>query len=104
MKFRIITSTQARQDIDNITDYIRDHFGAPMTALRKYEIIEAAIDSLQEHPYWQHLYEDADYYGQSVYVYNVDHYRIFHVPDEKAQTTRVIRVLHQSQNADRQLS
>ncbi len=100
MPNNVIVSAQASEDIESLTSYISEIFHAPDAAAKKYNLImNVILNVLPEHPYWQHLYEDADYYGQSVYVYNVDHYRIFHVPDEAAQTTRVIRVLHQSQNA-----
>ena len=104
MPYQVIISDQAGADIDEIVGYIRDVFRAPMTASKKYDLImEVLLDILPEHPFWQHPSWGNYHHGQQVYVYNADHYRIFHVPDKNARQTRVLRVLHYLQNSQRHL-
>ena len=104
MSYRVIVSKQAQDDVDSMVRYIRDAFGAPMTASKKYDLImEVLLEILPEHPLWQHPSWGDSYRGQQVYVYNVDNYRIFHVPNQSRRQTRVIRVLHYLQDSQRHL-
>ena len=103
MPYKIIISSQAKSDLKKLTDYIRYHFGAPMTAHRKYLLIRSAIDTLAEHPFWQRAYAGNPWRELDLFIYNVDSYRIIHAPNEAKSQTIILRILHQSQDLSKQL-
>ena len=102
--YQVVRTEQADADITAITDYIAYKFKAPLTALKKAHLIQDAINHLHEHPFWQHQFYDNPWQGLNLYLYHVDRYTIVHLPDADAQTTTVLRILHDLQDLSVQLS
>ncbi len=104
MKYHVELTEQAQADINAMVRYIAVEFAAPQTASKKYNLIMDVINNtLSEHPFWQHAYRGNPWRGRQLYIYNVDHYRVIHLPDKAKRQTTVVRVLHQLQNLETQL-
>ena len=66
MKWKIVYSAQARQDLRNIYEYIAFNFLMPETATKQVQRIMNEIRSLDEMPLRFRLYDREPWYSQGL--------------------------------------
>lgn len=94
MRYRILMSELAEQDIDRIREHITYVFLDPVTAERMVEQIRLKIKSLV-------IFPERNKIGQNLYKASVKNYRI--VYRVKGNTIDIVRVLHVRQLLGKQL-
>lgn len=97
-KYRVYISEPAENDLRNIVRYISAQLSAPITALKKTDIIEKAINELafmsQKCPFV--VDERLAMLGYHKLV--VKNYTVFYTIDEKSKVVDIERILYARRN------
>lgn len=93
MKFRIVISEDALEDIQTVFRYIADAEGLPITAKRWLDTVEQAIQKLSSQPF---LYPEYDLRIPEIPQLRklvVGRYLVFYTIEETSQSVQVLRVI-----------
>ncbi|MCC8358105.1 MAG: type II toxin-antitoxin system RelE/ParE family toxin [Oscillospiraceae bacterium] len=104
MSWKIVYTSQARQDIRSIYSYIANELLAPETAVGQTQQIMKAIRSLDEMPMRFRLYENEPWHSRGLRVLPVNNYIVFYLPKNSSSTVNIIRVIYGGMDIRRQLS
>ena len=91
-KYKVKISSLALRDMEEIYSYISENLGSPATAMKQYERIAEAIESLSVFPERFQIMEIVPKLSKDVRQVTVDHYSAIYTID--ADTVTVIRVLY----------
>lgn len=94
MIFNVVYTSEARQDLRDIYEYIAYELLAPETAAGQTERIMKGARSLEQMPMRHRLYEEEPWHSQGVRFLPVDNYLIFYLPDETNNTVSIIRIMY----------
>lgn len=103
MKYEVITTKQAENDLRTIYEYIAFQLLAPDAAKGQLDRLEGRILSLEEFPERFRAYEKEPWFSRGLRVTPVDRYRIFYVSDQEAGIVSVVRILYEGMDVDKQL-
>jgi len=104
MSWNVVYSTQARQDLRNIYEYIAYELLVPETAAGQTKRIMKEIKSLDQMPMRYRIYDDEPWGSQGVRFFPVDNYLVFYLPDETKSTVSIIRIMYGGRDVSMQLS
>lgn len=104
MKWKIVYSAQARQDLRNIYEYIAFNFLMPETATKQVQRIMNEIRSLDEMPLRFRLYDREPWYSQGLRFFSVNNYLVFYLPDENHNIVNIVRIMYSGRDIDKQLN
>ena len=76
MKYQVLTTSRALDDIRELLDYIQSSFAEPQIVSRMKEAILEAIDSLGEFPLRNPLSQDESLHSQGIRKMMVKNYYI----------------------------
>lgn len=93
-KYRVLITRKALDDMEAIYEYIASDLQSPDTALRQYDRIAGAIESLETIPERCKLFESEPERGQGMRQLLVDNYSAIYVVREMEVT--ILRVLYSS--------
>ena len=98
MKFKVIISDEALEDIQAVFYYISNTEGLPITAQHWLESVETAVKSLTEHPY---LYPKYDFQIPNLAPLRklvVGKYLVLYTVEDYLKLVSVLRVLSTRRN------
>ena len=104
MIFSVVYSSEARQDLRDIYEYIAQELLEPDTAAGQTNRIMKAARSLEQMPMRHRLYEEEPWHSQGLRFLPVDNYLIFYLPDETNNIVNIIRIMYGGRDVKRQLS
>lgn len=104
MKYSVVLSPEALNDIDNIYSYIAVTLGEKEIAAKMVREIENSILSLDEIPKRFKLYDDEPWRSRELRVMNVKKYLVFYFADDDIQTVNVLRVIYGSRDIGKELN
>lgn len=104
MIFSVVYSSEARQDLRDIYEYIAYELLEPDTASGQTNRIMKAARSLEQMPMCHRLYEEEPWHSQGLRFLPVDNYLIFYLPNETNNIVNIIRIMYGGRDVKRQLS
>lgn len=104
MKFQVVYTAKARQDLRDIYEYIAYELLVPDIASGQTNRIMKAARSLENMPMRHRLYEEEPWHSQGLRFLPIDNYLIFYLPDENTKTVNIIRIMYGGRDVKRQLS
>ncbi len=102
MSYDVRLSLQAKKDIQEIFEYIAVILQAPDTALNQLDRIEKAINSLENMPERNHLYDREPWKSRNLRMMTVDNYIVFYIPEMDKNIVTVIRVIYGGRDIEKQ--
>lgn len=103
MKYKIIFSENAKEDLLCIVKYIRDELLSPNIAEKQSNRILSAIKTLDEMPMRCHLCEHNDWKSLGLRFLPVDNYLVFYIPDEEKKLVKIYRIIYGKRDIENQL-
>lgn len=94
MKFNVIYSERALNDLRNIHRYITLELLAPEAAKKLSERLMTEIDSLDEMPNRNPLYEKEPWHSRGIRKLIVDGFIAFYLPIEKNKQVLIIAIMY----------
>jgi len=101
--FEVIVSLLARQDINNIYDYIEYDLAAPVAADRFEDNIIKCLGNLEDNPMMYEMIRDEQLAESGFRRAVVQNYVLVYKADEERKIVRVYRVFHGSQDYEKLL-
>jgi len=93
-EYKVEGSESAEKDLRDIVRYISSQFDAPMTALKMMDIIEEAVNSLEDMPQRCPLVADERLAALGYRKLIVKNYFVFFTVDEQNKVVDIERILH----------
>ncbi|QGU00414.1 Death on curing protein, Doc toxin [Candidatus Syntrophocurvum alkaliphilum] len=103
MKWNVVYTEQAEQDLRSIFEYIAFALLEPEIAKNQSRRIMDAIAKLNKMPKRYHLYEKEPWYSKGLRVLPVDNYLVFYLPVESKTTVVIIRIMYGGRKIEEQL-
>ena len=103
MIFNVVYTSEARQDLRDIYEYIAYELLEPDTAAGQTNRIMKAARSLEQMPMRHRLYEEEPWHSQGLRFLPVDNYLIFYLPDETNNIVNIIRIMYGGRDVKKQL-
>lgn len=103
MIFNVLYSSEARQDLRDIYEYIAYELLELNTAAGQTNRIMKAARSLEQMPMRHRLYEEEPWHSQGLRFLPVDNYLIFYLPDETNNIVNIIRIMYAGRDVKTQL-
>ena len=103
MIFNVVYSSEARQDLRDIYEYIAYELLEPDTAAGQTNRIMKAARSLEQMPMRHRLYEEEPWHSQGLRFLPVDNYLIFYLPDETNNIVNILRIMYGGRDVKKQL-
>ena len=104
MKYEVVTTAQADDDLRDIYEHIAFELLAPENAAGQLDRIEEAAVSLEDFPDRYRLYEDEPWHSRGLRVLPVDNYVIFYIVKDDTRVVTIIRIMYYGRNIDEQLN
>ena len=104
MIWNICYTASARQDLQDIYDYIADILFELEVAEKQTNRIMDAIDSLEHMPLRYRLYDYEPWHSKGWRVMPVDNYLVFYFPDESQDIVAIIRIMYRGRNIKEHLN
>lgn len=103
MRYNIVYSAEARQDLRNIYQYIAYELLEPGVASAQVDRIMKAVRALDEMPMRHRLYEEEPWYSKGLRFVPVDNYVVFYLPIENEAVVNVVRIMYGGRDIRKQL-
>ena len=103
MSWCIIYSEDARKDLENTQNYIRDVLLEPDVAKKQIKRIVDSISSLDHMPLRHRLYEHDPWRTAGLRVLPIDNYLAFYLADETNATVKIVRIIYGGRDIEVQL-
>mgnify|MGYP001850695695 FL=1 len=101
MKFDVIYSERALNDLRCIHRYIAFDLLAPETAKKLSSKIMSAIDDLAEMPNRNPLYEKEPWHSRGLRKLIVDNFMAFYLPIEKGRQVLIVAIMYGKRNIEK---
>ena len=98
MKFRVIVSKEAKQDLRDIWEHIAVECAEPEAASVQVQRIILRNRSLSNFPLRYPLCHELLWYDKRLRSVPVDKYHVFYRPDEERGIVEVVRIIHGSRD------
>lgn len=103
MTFEVRLSSQAKQDIGDIYDYIAHDLQNPFAAEGLLGRLEKAILSLDEMTERYRAYEKEPWHSRGLRVMPVERYIVYYTPDAESRIVLIVRVMYGGRDTEAQL-
>ena len=104
MKYKIIFSENARDDLIGIVRYISNALLEPNIAKKLSYRILKCINSLDEFPNRHKLCEYKEWKERELRILPVENYLVFYLVDEINRTVKIYRIIYGKRDLDNQLN
>lgn len=104
MKYQILYTDSARQDLKNIYRYISDSLVESEIATKLTEKIMKAIRTLDEMPQRYRLFDEEPWHSRGLRILPVNNYLIFYLSDEEKSVVTILRIIYGGRDISKQLS
>ncbi|MDP4183075.1 MAG: type II toxin-antitoxin system RelE/ParE family toxin [Bacillota bacterium] len=102
MKYNIILTERADNDLRSIYEYIAFTLLEPEIAVGQLERVEKGIMSLDEMPERFRMFEKEPWHSRGLRQMPVDHFIVFYIPRTEDKSVNVIRVMYGGRDIDEQ--
>ena len=96
--YKVLISNEAKKDIFDATEYIKNKLNNPFFAKKFYSKIKDKISLLKSNPYLYAKETDIKLTEGSIRKVLVDNYALFFIIIEDDKTIRVLRVIYARKN------
>lgn len=103
MKYKVMYTAEAREDMRNIFRYISEELLVPENAARQVERIMATVRKLDIMPNKNPLYEEEPWHSRELRYFPVDNYLVFYKVDNEMETVYVVRIMYGGRDVCTQL-
>lgn len=100
---KIVYTLRARQDLQNIYEYIAFTLFVPDIARRTTDKIMDKIRTLDAMPERNPLYKEEPWCSQGIRFLPVNHYLIFYAVDHTSDTVSIVRIMYAGRDIRHQL-
>ncbi len=100
---KIVYTLKAKQDLQDIYEYIAYTLLAPETARRMTARIMKAIRSLESMPERNPLYKEEPWRSQGIRFLPVKNYLIFYIVNASTDTVTIVRIMYGGRDISHQL-
>lgn len=104
MIFNVVYSSEARQDLRDIYEYIAYELLEPDIAAGQTNRIMKAARSLEQMTMRHRLYEEELWHSLGLRFVPVDNFLIFYLPDETNNVVNIIRIMYGGRDVKKQLN
>lgn len=104
MKYRIIFSKNARDDLIGIVRYISDELLEPNIAKKLSYRILGCINSLDEFPNRHRLCDHQEWKERGLRILPARNYLVFYLVDEKARAVKIYRIIYGKRDLKNQIN
>lgn len=94
MKWQILYTEQAKEDLKCIYEYIAYTLLEQGTAAGQTRAIMDEISSLNDMPFRYRLYEVEPWQSKGVHILTVGKYVVLYQPDEAGHVVNIVRILY----------
>jgi len=102
MKYNIVLTEQAENDLRSIYEYIAFTLLEPKIAEGQLERIEKGIMSLDEMPERFRMFEKEPWHSRGLRLMPIDHFIVFYIPKTEDKTVNVLRIMYGGRDIDEQ--
>ena len=93
MKYQVVISDQAKEDLSSIYSYILNNLKSKINADAVFKRLYEAMQDLNFMPYRYHLYPKEPWLSRGIRFFSVGNYSIFYAVDEDSLTVTIIHVV-----------
>ena len=104
MKWKILYSAHAKEDLQSIYEYIAYDLYEPDTATDQVQAIMDEIGNLDEMPVKYREYDVEPWASEGVRIFSVGKYVILYQPNESSHEVNIVRIMYGGRNIAKQLS
>ena len=104
MKYKLMYTAGAKEDLRNIFRYISEELTAPESAAGQTERIMTAVRKLDAMPNRNRLYEEEPWHSRGLRFFPVDNYLVFYKTDDENEMVYVVRIMYGARDVHTQLS
>jgi toxin ParE1/3/4 len=101
MKYDLIFTKQAEDDLRGIFEYIAFELLAPENAAGQMDRIEKKIQSLAKFPEKYRLYDREPWKSRNTRVVPVDNYVVFYISDKDTAVVTIVRIMYSGRDIDK---
>lgn len=104
MNYEVRLTTEAENDLRGIFEYIAFELQSPQNAAGQLDRLEQSIMSLDQMPERFRVYEKEPWHSRDLRIMPVDNYLVFYIPNHEEQTVKIMRVIYDGRDIDKQLN
>ncbi len=104
MKYDILFTYKAENDLKSIYNYIANNLKSPLTAVNVLNKIENRILKLENLPHRYKFYENEPWKSKGLRDMPVDNFIVLYYVDDTGHTVSIIRVIYGGKDIDAELS
>lgn len=104
MKWKILYSERAKEDLQSIYEYIAYELYEPDTAAEQVRAIMDEIGDLDEMPMKYRQYDAEPWASEGVRIFSVGKYVILYQPEESSHEVNIVRIMYGGRDIAKQLS
>lgn len=104
MIWNVIYTSQARQDLRDIQEYIAFVLRSPQSAAAQSSRIMREISTLDSMPRRYRVYPGEPWHSMGLRYFPVNKYLVFYLVEEASQTVFIVRILYGSRDIDAALA
>ena len=104
MIWTVTYSAQARQDLQDIFEYIAYDLNEPKIAKNQTRRIMDGVHSLETLPMRHRLYDDEPWHSYGLRFFPIDNYLVFYLTHESRKTVGVVRIMYGGRDVKTELT
>lgn len=104
MKWTILYSAQAKEDLQSVYEYIAYDLYEPDTAANQVRAIMDEIGALDEMPMKYRQYDVEPWASERVRIFSVGKYVILYLPEKSSNEVNIVRIMYGGMDISKQLS
>lgn len=104
MSYDVFYTAKARDDMEEIYEYIAFSLQEPVTAGKLYNIIIAAVHTLENFPLRNALYENEPWRSRGLRKLPVKNFLVFYTVIEEKNAVNVIRIMYGARDLEKHLN
>ena len=104
MRWKILYSARAKEDLESIYEYIAYDLYEPDTAADKVRAIMNAISNLDEMPMKYRQYDVEPWASKGMRIISVGNYVILYLPEENSKEVNIVRIMYGGRDIANQIS
>ena len=104
MRWKILYSARAKEDLESIYEYIAYDLYEPDTAADQVRAIMNAISNLDEMPMKYRQYDVEPWASKGMRIISVGNYVILYLPEENSKEVNIVRIMYGGRDIANQIS
>ena len=104
MSYDVFYTAKARDDMEEIYEYIAFSLQEPVTAGKLYNSIIAAVHTLENFPMRNALYENEPWRSRGLRKLSVKNFLVFYTVNEEKNAVNIIRIMYGARNLEKHLN